>query len=122
MDDVLSRCACGSVNRERPRGGDEPRIKSMEIQEPAAVSTAPGPQLPTWSQAKRIPSARTSITLTVHAYACMSISRWTTADYARRVNPDIELLQLSATTGEGLDGWYSCLRARLAAGSFETVS
>jgi hydrogenase nickel incorporation protein HypB len=26
-------------------------------------------------------------------------------DYARRVNPGIELIQLSATTGEGLDAW-----------------
>ncbi|MBA3848227.1 MAG: hydrogenase nickel incorporation protein HypB [Planctomycetes bacterium] len=34
---------------------------------------------------------------------------------ARRVNPDIEVLQVSATTGEGLDGWYAWLRARLDA-------
>lgn len=34
--------------------------------------------------------------------------------YARRTNPDIEVLQLSATTGEGLDGWYDWLQARLA--------
>lgn len=33
MDDLLSRCACGSVNLERPRGGDGLTIKSMEIQE-----------------------------------------------------------------------------------------
>lgn len=33
--------------------------------------------------------------------------------YARRVNPDIEVLQLSATTGEGLDDWYAWLRERL---------
>ncbi|MGH8127757.1 MAG: hydrogenase nickel incorporation protein HypB [Gammaproteobacteria bacterium] len=33
--------------------------------------------------------------------------------YARRINPDIEVLQLSATTGEGLDDWYAWLRARL---------
>jgi hydrogenase nickel incorporation protein HypB len=26
-------------------------------------------------------------------------------EYARRVNPGIELIQLSATTGEGLDAW-----------------
>lgn len=36
-------------------------------------------------------------------------------EYAHRVNPDIEVLQLSATTGEGLDGWYAWLRARLGA-------
>ncbi|MGH8192521.1 MAG: hydrogenase nickel incorporation protein HypB [Rhodanobacteraceae bacterium] len=33
--------------------------------------------------------------------------------YAHRTNPDIEILQLSATTGEGLDTWYAWLRARL---------
>lgn len=43
-------------------------------------------------------------------------------DYARRVNPDIEILQVSATTGEGLDAWYDWLRARLASGELETVS
>lgn len=35
MEDMLSRCACGSVNLERPRGGDELNIKSMEIEEAA---------------------------------------------------------------------------------------
>ena len=34
--------------------------------------------------------------------------------HARRVNPDIEVLQVSATTGEGLEDWYTWLRARLA--------
>jgi hydrogenase nickel incorporation protein HypB len=32
--------------------------------------------------------------------------------HARRVNPEIEVLQLSATTGAGLDSWYGWLRAR----------
>ena len=32
--------------------------------------------------------------------------------HARRVNPEIEVLQVSATTGAGLEGWYSWLRAR----------
>ncbi len=27
-------------------------------------------------------------------------------EYARRVNPDIEVLQVSATSGEGMDGWF----------------
>ena len=27
--------------------------------------------------------------------------------YARRVNPGIEVLRLSATTGQGLDAWYA---------------
>lgn len=28
-------------------------------------------------------------------------------EYARRVNPDIEVLQVSATSGEGLDSWFA---------------
>ncbi|MBT6095205.1 MAG: hydrogenase nickel incorporation protein HypB [Rhodospirillaceae bacterium] len=36
-------------------------------------------------------------------------------DYARRVNPKIKILQVSATSGEGMDGWYQWIRAtRLA--------
>lgn len=35
-------------------------------------------------------------------------------EYARRVNPDIEVLALSATTGEGLEQWYTWLRAQIA--------
>ncbi|MCF6209606.1 MAG: hydrogenase nickel incorporation protein HypB [Gammaproteobacteria bacterium] len=31
--------------------------------------------------------------------------------YARRVNPGIKVLQVSATTGEGMDDWYCWLRA-----------
>ena len=31
-------------------------------------------------------------------------------DYARRVNPDLQILQLSARTGEGLDAWLDWLR------------
>lgn len=34
--------------------------------------------------------------------------------YARQVNPEIETLFVSARTGEGMDGWYDFLRARLA--------
>lgn len=33
-------------------------------------------------------------------------------DYARQVNPEIEIFQISASTGEGLEGWYAWLRAR----------
>jgi hydrogenase nickel incorporation protein HypB len=33
-------------------------------------------------------------------------------ELARRVNPEIEVLQLSATRGDGLDGWYDWLRAQ----------
>lgn len=32
-------------------------------------------------------------------------------DYARRVNPRIRVLQVSATTGEGMEPWYQWLRA-----------
>ncbi len=32
-------------------------------------------------------------------------------EYARRVNPDIQVLQISATTGEGMDDWYQWLYA-----------
>jgi hydrogenase nickel incorporation protein HypB len=37
--------------------------------------------------------------------------------HARRVNPDIEVLQVSATTGEGMKEWYTWLRARLSSSS-----
>jgi hydrogenase nickel incorporation protein HypB len=32
-------------------------------------------------------------------------------DYARRVNPGIKILQLSATSGEGMESWYQWIRA-----------
>jgi hydrogenase nickel incorporation protein HypB len=32
-------------------------------------------------------------------------------EYARRVNPAIEILQVSAQTGEGMDAWYDWLRS-----------
>ena len=35
--------------------------------------------------------------------------------FARRVNPEIEVLRLSARTGEGLGDWYQWLRARVPA-------
>ena len=31
-------------------------------------------------------------------------------DYARRVNPGIQILQVSATTGEGMENWYEWIR------------
>ena len=31
-------------------------------------------------------------------------------EYARRVNPDIQVLQVSATSGEGMDDWYQWIR------------
>jgi len=34
-------------------------------------------------------------------------------DHARRINPDIEVLTLSAETGEGMAAWYDWLRAHL---------
>jgi hydrogenase nickel incorporation protein HypB len=36
-------------------------------------------------------------------------------EYARTVNPDIKIFQLSATTGEGMDEWYDWLKAQVAA-------
>ncbi len=32
-------------------------------------------------------------------------------EYARRVNPGIKVIQLSATSGEGLDSWYQWIKA-----------
>jgi len=32
-------------------------------------------------------------------------------EYARRVNPGIKVLQVSATSGAGMDGWYRWIRA-----------
>ena len=37
-------------------------------------------------------------------------------DYARRVNPDIGVIRLSAKNGEGLAAWYDWILARLPAG------
>jgi hydrogenase nickel incorporation protein HypB len=34
-------------------------------------------------------------------------------EYARRVQPDIEIVDVSCTTGEGLDRWRAWLEARL---------
>ncbi len=33
--------------------------------------------------------------------------------YARQVNPKIQVLQISATTGEGMDGWYQWISAQM---------
>jgi hydrogenase nickel incorporation protein HypB len=33
--------------------------------------------------------------------------------YAHQVNPELDIFQLSAATGDGLEGWYGWLRARL---------
>ncbi|MGH8127758.1 MAG: hydrogenase maturation nickel metallochaperone HypA [Gammaproteobacteria bacterium] len=35
MDSLLTICVCGSSNLESPQGGDELRVKSMEIEEAA---------------------------------------------------------------------------------------
>jgi len=34
-------------------------------------------------------------------------------DFARRVNPDIEVIRVSATTGEGMDEWLAWIAARM---------
>ncbi|MGH8282914.1 MAG: hydrogenase nickel incorporation protein HypB [Gammaproteobacteria bacterium] len=46
----------------------------------------------------------------------------TCISHARQINPDVDVLELSAATGEGLDGWYAWLRARLREGNFATMS
>ena len=38
----------------------------------------------------------------------------TCAEHARSVNPDVEVLGVSATTGAGMDAWYGWLESRLA--------
>uniref|UniRef100_UPI003D12306E hydrogenase nickel incorporation protein HypB n=1 Tax=Sedimenticola sp. TaxID=1940285 RepID=UPI003D12306E len=35
-------------------------------------------------------------------------------EFAKRVNPDIEVLQLSAKSGEGMDAWYAWIKSRMA--------
>jgi len=40
-------------------------------------------------------------------------------DYARRINPGIECLRLSARTGEGLDRWLDWLRQQLVSAALE---
>jgi len=35
-------------------------------------------------------------------------------EYAKRVNPQIEIIELSCYSGEGLDRWYDWLRSKLA--------
>ena len=34
-------------------------------------------------------------------------------EFARRVNPEIEVLQLSAKSGEGMDAWYQWIKSRM---------
>ena len=36
-------------------------------------------------------------------------------EYAKRVNPDIEVLQLSARSGEGMQAWYQWIESRMSA-------
>jgi hydrogenase nickel incorporation protein HypB len=42
--------------------------------------------------------------------------------HARRINPDIEVLQVSATTGTGLKAWYRWLERRIVAPALPAVS
>ncbi len=35
--------------------------------------------------------------------------------FARRINPEIEVMQLSATSGEGMDAWFDWIGGRRAA-------
>jgi len=36
-------------------------------------------------------------------------------DYARQIRPDVQIFQLSATEGSGMDAWVDWLRARVRA-------
>ena len=36
-----------------------------------------------------------------------------TKEYARRVNPELEFIELSVKSGEGMDGWYDWLKKQL---------
>lgn len=38
-------------------------------------------------------------------------------EYARQVNPKLEIIEVSCTTGEGLDKWYQWLESKTLAGS-----
>jgi hydrogenase nickel incorporation protein HypB len=38
----------------------------------------------------------------------------TCLDFARSVNPGVEILQVSATSGDGLDAWYDWIRTKIA--------
>ncbi|MFN8253838.1 MAG: hydrogenase nickel incorporation protein HypB [Ferruginibacter sp.] len=44
-------------------------------------------------------------------------------EYARQVNPNLEFIEVSCTSGEGLDKWYGWLKERIAvAGSIESLT
>jgi hydrogenase nickel incorporation protein HypB len=43
------------------------------------------------------------------------------SQFAREVNPRLEIMRVSARTGEGLDRWYQWLRARIEALGVESV-
>lgn len=38
-------------------------------------------------------------------------------DYAKQVNPQIQIFQVSATTGSGLDNWYAWLSQKVGSSS-----
>ncbi|MEA2627259.1 MAG: hydrogenase nickel incorporation protein HypB [Candidatus Binatota bacterium] len=46
-----------------------------------------------------------------------ALDRW--VELARRVRPDIVVIPLSATRGDGLEAWYAWLRARISRGWLE---
>lgn len=43
-------------------------------------------------------------------------------DYARQVNPDMQVFTVSATTGEGMEQWYDWLRTRQSTANTEQAS
>ena len=46
-------------------------------------------------------------------YLCFDLEKC--REYAERVNPEIEIIELSCYSGEGLEQWYDWLRSKLAA-------
>lgn len=42
-------------------------------------------------------------------------------EYARMVNPAIQVFQISATTGEGLQNWYAWITSRIKSSNHQGV-
>ena len=45
-------------------------------------------------------------------YVPFSVDRF--VGYARRINPELKVLQLSVQSGDGMEGWYTYLREHRA--------
>ena len=53
-------------------------------------------------------------------YLAFSVDR--AIDYARRVNPDIQVLQVSATTGQGMEAWLAWIEAGAGAATTQKLA